>query len=465
MKGEEDLDETVVPPKHHKMPDGEVMADKDHVEEGQPAFQKTPDAVAYKDFKKWAQKNEKAVKGILVKAVKDGRDAGTDTFLALRQVWLAWANKNAKEHSRIPNKGPEGKGFGRALAVMMKKDNLIITKSTNKLTDLNEGLARGLKPLLTLGSKVSWNTMSEDALLDLSEKFDDIDDEVAEDIVSYLNMSIENKQDGKKGLATKALKAFNKACKDALVGNPVKSVFEGKLTEALDKKDVAYQLSIDYTGNTNPKITKFNNKGMTVFYKYKIDPKDVIKSLYKLEPSIKTKHVGWSDSSQGGGAHSFIFEGKLTEAVYDNILKAIPDNYSYKALAKDVATIIKDAYGSHNIKPFIKELASQLKEAKLEKEKFTEPAQMRMDEAGSLWKHFDMLQNLRMDSMDLEDDMRGIAKELSQTHKDMEQEAEPEGGPKATKYGKDITKLEKEYKKKKAEFKKIMAKIDKLEQF
>ena len=70
-----------------------------------------------------------------------------------------------------------------------------------------------------------------------------------------------------------------------------------------------------------------------------------------------------------------------------------------------------------------------------------------------------------MDSMDLEDDMRGIAWKLSQTHKDMEQEAEPEGGPKATKYGKDITKLENEYKKKKAEFKKIMAKIDKLEQF
>ena len=376
MKGEEDLDETAVPPKHHKMPDGEVMADKDHVEEGQSAFQKTPDAVAYKDFKKWAQKNQKAVKGVLVKAVKDGRDAGTDTFLALRQVWLAWANKNAKEYSRIPNKGPEGKSFGRALAVMMKKDNLIIAKSTNKLTDLNEGK-----------------------------------------------------------------------------------------TEALDKKDVAYQLSIDYTGNTNPKITKFNNKGMTIFYKYKIDPKDVIKSLNKLNPSIKTKHVGWSDSSQGGGAHSFIFEGKLTEAVYDNILKAIPDNYSYKALAKDVATIIKDAYGSHNIKPFIKELASQLKEAKLEKEKFTEPAQMRMDEAGSLWKRFDMLQDMRMDSMDLEDDMRGIAWKLSQTHKDMEQEAEPEGGPKATKYGKDITKLENEYKKKKAEFKKIMAKIDKLEQF
>ena len=97
---------------------------------------------------------------------------------------------------------------------------------------VTEALARGLKPLLTLGSKVSWKTMSEDALLDLSDKFDRIDDEVAEDVASYLNIAIENKQDGKQGLATKALKAFNKACKDALAGKAVKSVFEGKLTEA-----------------------------------------------------------------------------------------------------------------------------------------------------------------------------------------------------------------------------------------
>jgi len=104
--------------------------------EGQPMFQKTPNEIAYIDFKKWAYKNRKAVKGILVKAVNDGRDPGTDIFLALRQVWLAWATKKAKEWSKIPNKNADGKNFGRALAVMMKKDNLIISKSTNKLTDL-----------------------------------------------------------------------------------------------------------------------------------------------------------------------------------------------------------------------------------------------------------------------------------------------------------------------------------------
>ena len=79
-------------------------------------------------------------------------------------------------------------------------------------------------------------------------------------------------------------------------------------TVTLNKKDVSYQLSIDYTGNTKPKVTKLNKKGMTVFYGYKVNPKDVIKSLNKLEPSMKIKHKGWSINSQGGGTHSFIFE-------------------------------------------------------------------------------------------------------------------------------------------------------------
>ena len=101
-----------------------------------PMFQKTPNEMAYIDFKKWVHGNRKAVKGILLKAMKESSDPGTALFLALRQVWLAWAKKNAKEWSSIPNKGPDGSKFGRALAVMLKKDNMIISKSTNKLTDI-----------------------------------------------------------------------------------------------------------------------------------------------------------------------------------------------------------------------------------------------------------------------------------------------------------------------------------------
>ena len=145
-------------------------------------------------------------------------------------------------------------------------------------------------------------------------------------------------------------------------------------------------------------------------------------------------------------------EGKLSEGVYDNILKAVPDSYSYKNLAADIARIIKDEYGSHNIKPFTKELMKALKEGSV-------------NEATNLWKHFDAKMKLQDEIMDLEMDMKMINRDLSQLHKDMEQEAEPEGGPKATRYGKEIDKKEKEYKQKKAQFKKLMAKLDKMEQY
>ena len=48
--------------------------------------------------------------------------------------------------------------------------------------------------------------------------------------------------------------------------------------------------------------------------------------------------------------------------VRDNMLAVIPDNYGYKDLAKDIAFIIQDAYGSHNIKPFMKELSQKFQQ-------------------------------------------------------------------------------------------------------
>jgi len=97
--------------------------------------------------------------------------------------------------------------------------------------EVNEKLARGLKPLLKLGSTITKKT-GEDALLDLSDKFDSIDDEYAGTIASHLDMAIELMQDGYAGDATKKLKQFNKACKDVLNGKDVGSAFESTVTEA-----------------------------------------------------------------------------------------------------------------------------------------------------------------------------------------------------------------------------------------
>ncbi len=99
--------------------------------EARPVFQETPNEFAYLDFKKWAYKNRGKIKKELT-----GITDGTELFIALRKVWMNWANKNAKEWSYLHSTDVARKDFGRALAVMLKKDDLIIKKSTNKLTDL-----------------------------------------------------------------------------------------------------------------------------------------------------------------------------------------------------------------------------------------------------------------------------------------------------------------------------------------
>ena len=89
----------------------------------------------------------------------------------------------------------------------------------------------------------------------------------------------------------------------------------------------------------------------------------------------------------------------------------------------------------------------------------------RIFEKTNYWKKFDEKQRLYGDAMDVEMDLKSLTVDIGQLHKDMEQEAEPEGGKVANRYGRELDKLEKAYKKKKAELKKMMAKIDKLEQF
>jgi len=86
-------------------------------------------------------------------------------------------------------------------------------------------------------------------------------------------------------------------------------------------------------------------------------------------------------------------------------------------------------------------------------------------EATDLWKKFDEKQRLYGDGMDIENDLKNITATIKQLHKNMEQEAEPEGGKIADKYGRQLDKYEKMYKKRKSDLKKVFSKIDKLEQY
>lgn len=51
---------------------------------------------------------------------------------------------------------------------------------------------------------------------------------------------------------------------------------------------------------------------------------------------------------------------KLPSSVARAILKSIPENYSYKNLAEDIAYVLNDGFGSHNFGPFVDALQAEL---------------------------------------------------------------------------------------------------------
>ena len=144
---------------------------------------------------------------------------------------------------------------------------------------------------------------------------------------------------------------------------------------------------------------------------------------------------------------------KIVEAAELNKLKDAIKMFQDKIKKQGRITNARDEEHLKNLIALYKKMGGKgIKEGKL-------------SEATSLWKHFDAKMKLQDQIMDLEYDMKMITKDISQLHKDMEQEAEPEGGKIADRYGREIASKEKEYKQKKAEFKKLMAKLDRMEQY
>ena len=72
--------------------------------------------------------------------------------------------------------------------------------------------------------------------------------------------------------------------------------------------------------------------------------KEIIKETFQDNPDVP----GTTGMEDAGGK------------VRDNIASQIPDNYGYEDLARDIAYIIQNDYGSHNAKPFIQMLTQKL---------------------------------------------------------------------------------------------------------
>jgi len=70
----------------------------------------------------------------------------------------------------------------------------------------------------------------------------------------------------------------------------------------------------------------------------------------------------------------------------------------------------------------------------------------------------------RGEAMDIEDEMRDRSYEIKELYADMEQQAEPGGGPIADRLGAEISALEDRHKELRAEYDVLMAEIDEYDQ-
>ena len=92
----------------------------------------TPNEFAYLTFKKWAYKHRGQYKKDMLKHKGDG----SKMFKTASSWWYKWAYHNNKAYTHIK----DSLKFGRALMVMMVKDDLIFSKKAwkknNKITNI-----------------------------------------------------------------------------------------------------------------------------------------------------------------------------------------------------------------------------------------------------------------------------------------------------------------------------------------
>jgi len=117
---------------------------------------------------------------------------------------------------------------------------------------------------------------------------------------------------------------------------------ESKVYENLNKSDVAYQLAMDYSGNSKPKIVKLNKKEIHIKYGYKFPHEESIKSILKVHPDIELTHAGWSNSPSGGGIHKFkINESTINENTYlDASNEFVKELEKSKILASNIEVVV-----------------------------------------------------------------------------------------------------------------------------
>ena len=207
--------------------------------------------------------------------------------------------------------------------------------------------------LLKLGVFAAKGT-GEKKLLKLSDDFEEIGDEQADEIASHLNMAIELFQDGYSKDAVSHFKKFNKACKDELALMKKQGLAESEVNEAkeMSKKEVR-DLKI-----------KINN-ARTIGKYFTKDEVEFLQSLFESEVNEAKKYK----FKELAKAWEFVY-GEDMEDEYEGFYQEVVGKYKNKVTKADIATIWSNVYGEEidvEYSGFYTELKENLEQlAKLE---------------------------------------------------------------------------------------------------
>ena len=151
------------------------------------------------------------------------------------------------------------------------KDIADVFVNMEKYESVTEAKEEPIVALLKLGLFAAKGT-GEKKLLRLSDDFEEIGDEQADEIASHLNMAIELFQDGYSKDAVSHFKKFNKACKDELALMKKQGLAESVVTEGKKfKPGDKWSNNFDYDG--------------MLAYALKVNHKTPLKTLQKLHDS------------------------------------------------------------------------------------------------------------------------------------------------------------------------------------
>ena len=268
------------------------------------------------------------VRNKIIEALKDGKltlDEFNEIIKSNSNSPKRWSRNN-KRFFRIEEDGVSLSGYGKkVLKTIQPVNEAIGTKKPMGLTkdetlEVAKKIAEAISKVDKVKCTVNMKTLEEDSF-DLDYDGDEFDggsymitDDGSVINAAHNGLRVGHMKDSTKDFITFFKKHFNKLAKESV-------------DESLNKSDIAYQLAIDYTGNTKPKITKLNKKRIQIMYGYKINPQTVIDSIKKVEPDVELKHVEWSDKMTGGGFHIFDILESVNEARYDKkkLLKRLGD--------------------------------------------------------------------------------------------------------------------------------------------